>query len=328
MVSFFNQWKNKILIVSKAEHLFKKIRLNSIRRTLHQSMIKWATTASVLTKVDTFLKLFSTKYSKKQNKHLIRHQFLIWRCNIENILRMKKVLLNWVNGRENATLRRILSNWNRFASTQKMLIKWGIPVLRRYIYKMDVDALRSSIQLWKCSVLKIKQHDTYMTSIKSCARMVYNVYRRRQILDPMQMYWNQWYLYTHERWPRIVKRTIIAFRRSISNELVEALVKWKLFINERKIKLVLKEEYTNNINKIRRESILLNRKAIAKRYILKWISKNVLYAFNKWNMNIKFIMKNKVEFQNKKNILEKQLLMKQNAYEERKRNIYDVLHLQ
>merc|ERR1711865_1172591 len=109
------------------------------------------------------------------------------------------------------------------------------PTMRRYIHKTNVSNQRNGFLIWKKGVLKQIESDNNIHSLRSMARIVYRVYQRRQILDPMQHFFTTWYTFTHSTWPRVVRRTLHRLNRSFATNVSLAIEKWRQYVTNIKM---------------------------------------------------------------------------------------------
>jgi hypothetical protein len=161
------------------------------------------------------------------------------------------------------------------------------------VHRIDLQLLRSSVLTWKKEIDCLKDVERHGVAIRCMARMVYRVYRRRQILDPMNNLFNRWHRFTHEYWPRVARRSLVAMQRVLTSDVYQALQKWKLYTNHLSshennqqqllgMQNEMKKSMEDEMIEMKRLHVLKGRRNIARRYVLRWQHKNISYAFKQW----------------------------------------------
>ena len=119
----------------------------------------------------------------------------------------------------------------------------------------------------------------------------------------MQHFFTTWYTFTHSTWPRVVRRTLHRLNRSFATNVSLALEKWRQYVTNVKMYdyYILKTKKEIEIEKIKIvETTLLNaRQKIARRYVLRWQSKQLHWGFRQWTTCNHQLMHNEQVLQQK-----------------------------
>ena len=119
----------------------------------------------------------------------------------------RRVLSDWLLGRDQSLCRWILQRWHRTSRRRRACRRHAFPIFIRQAQCSIIFDFRTSWSRWTALVSEQRREIESSNNIRSHARMIYRVYRRRRIFDPMQQMYRKWYEYTHVTFPRVVSET-------------------------------------------------------------------------------------------------------------------------
>ena len=268
-------------------HIYK--RNNDARTDLQRALHIWKYKTSAQTRWCALYKMITSRGTTRE----LRSSFITWRNSTHQFMAIQTMVETFIIRKEHSMLRKIVMGWYKYTTKQRALVTWGWPLICRYVHRIDLQLLRSSVLTWKKEIDCLKDVERHGVAIRCMARMVYRVYRRRQILDPMNNLFNRWHRFTHEYWPRVARRSLVAMQRVLTSDVYQALQKWKLYTNHLSshennqqqllgMQNEMKKSMEDEMIEMKRLHVLKGRRNIARRYVLRWQHKNISYAFKQW----------------------------------------------